>query len=185
MKKWNVSNMFYVPLIAPVRRRLNDAGFVNSFMFNDEDLVEYEDVVHILFQPTNIRLFNSFVKDEKVRTVVLAERDYDYGYVMLTYELPARFKSDYAKIWNGEYSTLSDAFKVSIPATVNNTDESGRIMSRTSVQHMIMNKDPKLKANWEKTLNVKLDDDMELWRKPSIESETFKLSNYEPTTINA
>lgn len=177
--RWSVSNLFLVPLLNVGRNRLDRHGFINSYMFNQEEALEYESALHLLFMPPDMVDFNDFLEEERERrAVILDEHDYPGGYILLSYELPKRFKRDYQLIMEGRFSETSAAYKNAIPAVVK-AKENNIIKSQTSLQHMVFNKDVELRHSWEKMLDVTLHEDQELWSKPVIDKETFKISIYD------
>lgn len=183
---WTVSNLFLVPLLNIGRSKLNKLGFVNSYLYNGEEDVLYEDAIHLLFKPDDLNHINQFILVENRRHyLIIDEHDYPGGLVLLTYKLPERYREDYKKIWEGKYSEVSSDFKNSIPSMVKYINSKGVSVTNMTVQHMIIERYQPLKKYWEDKFSVVMDDDQELWTKPTLESETFKLKNHEPITIDA
>lgn len=185
MRQWTVSNMLIVPILGIGRIKLGKYGFINSFLFNEEEEVVYENVIYLLFNPPSIEQFNQFLFEERERGVnIVQEIDYPGNYVMIVYKLPDKFKGDYALIWEGKYSQLSADYKKIIPSTIRYTKANGFTSTDKTIQHMLFDKDPVLRKFWEEELNVIMDNKQELWTLPTKEKETFKLKNYEPITRN-
>lgn len=173
---WNVSNVFVVPLLNIGRDRLLKQGFINSFLLSGQE-EEYDNAIHLLFQPKSMASFNDFVAEERERPVsILDERDYPNDHILLSYGIPEKFLDDMEKIWSGQYSKVSDVFKEAIPYYVEKM--SGQKTSEMTVQHMVFTKSAKLRAHWEKEFNTTMDKYQELWTKPTREKETFKISDY-------
>ena len=174
---WNVRNVYIVPLLNIGRDRLNKQGFVNSYLYSGDEEEDYDHAIHLLFQTKNMESFNDFIAEERERPIsLLDERDYQDGYVLLTYGIPEKFREDMDKFWRGQYSKMSQEFKEAIPYYIEKMN--GQKTNEMTVQHMVFTKSIKLRAHWEKQFNVIMDKDQELWALPTIERETFKLSNY-------
>lgn len=183
--KSTVTTVFIVPVLKIGRKKLNGVGFIDGFLFNGEEQMVYDNCVHLLFRPTSMNKFTDFLLDEKERGAeIVDENDYSSGLVLITYKLPGRFKEDIHKIWLGKYSEVSQAYRDMIPSTVKK-DIDGILVTYASAQHMVFNKDPVLKKKLEEELQVKIDPQQELWTKPNLERETFKIKNYECFTVNA
>lgn len=186
LKEWTVSNLFMVPLLKIGRGKLEKLGFVNSYLYNGEEFEEYpSNSIHLLFQPKSMDRFNNFLLAEREEGKnIVDEKDYSNGYVLVTYELPQAYTKDYALILEGRYSETSDEYQLNIPGIVRYTKDNGKSVTDMTLQHMVFSKYAHLKRHWEEEFNVQMDEDQELWTKPTIESETFKLSNYECITDN-
>lgn len=185
LKDWTVSNLFIVPLLRIGRGRLEGLGFINSYLINGEEPDEvYPDTcIHLLFCPKYIEKFNDFILAQKEsENQIIQERDYPGGFILITYKLPSKFDRDYQFIWEGKYSKVSEEFQRMVPSVVRYTREDGVTTSDMTLQHMVFKKYAPLRRNWEAEFNVQMDDEQELWTKPTIESETFKLVNHECVT---
>lgn len=183
--KRTVSNMFMVPLLKIGRPILEEHGLINSFLLNAEEDVVYENALHLLFSPPNIDRFNLFVALQKTKnTAFINELDYPGNLVVLVYQLPSKFKADYEKIWQGKFSEVSEEYKASIPSIIQ-LKEGNRTTNNLTIQHMVFGKLEVLRTHWEIRFNVTMENDQELWTKPTIETETFKLADYESLTRNA
>lgn len=182
IRNWTVSNLFLVPILKIGRGKLQNLGFINSYLFNDEDPDEIypDNSIHLLFCPKSTEKFNDFMLAERdSENDVIEERDYPGGFILVTYRLPKRFEKDYALIWDGKYSKTSEEYQSCIPAMVKYTKKNGVSVTDMTLQHMVFKKYEPLRRNWEQEFNVQMDDEQELWTKPTIESETFKLLNHE------
>lgn len=180
-----VTTVFVLPILKIGRKKLDSVGFIEAFLFNGEEQMVYDNCVHLLFRPSNMSKFNIFIEDEKEGGAeIVDENDYSDKLVLLTYKLPARFKEDIHKIWLGKYSTVSKEYRSAIPSTVK-TEIDGILVTHPSAQHMVFDKHPALRRQLENELQVQLPLDSEVWTKPNIDKETFKIKNYESLTINA
>jgi hypothetical protein len=185
LRSWSVSNLFLVPLLNIGRPRLDKLGFINSYLYNSEEEDYPKNSIHLLFQPKSIEAFNDFILDERqAGNSIIDEKDYPGNLVMVTYSLPKRFEKDYKLIWEGRYSETSSAYQKSIPEVVKFVKKTGVSATDMTIQHMIFKKYEPLKRFWEEELDVVIGDDQELWTKPTIKTETFKLSDYECVTDN-
>jgi hypothetical protein len=185
LKEWTVSNIFLVPILKIGRNRLATVGFINSFLYNDEEDILYDNAIHLLFLPQSLDLFNMFIDEERERnSTIVDEHDYPGGYIIVTYILPSKFEKDYAKLWEGDYSGLSNEFKNAIPKEIKYTKANGITAVDMSVQHMVFTKHEPLRKFWEKEFNVIMDNSYELWAKPTRKLETFKLENYDRVATN-
>lgn len=184
-KKNTVTTVFILPVLKIGRKKLDNVGFLDAFMFNGEEQMVYDNCIHLLFCPVSMDKFTDFLQDERDRGAsIVDENDYAGGLVLLTYKIPARFETDIQKIWLGKYSEVSQEYRNMIPSTAKK-EVDGVIVTFTSAQHMVFNKDPSLRKKLEQELAVEIDPKQEIWTKPSIERETFKLKNYEHTAIDA
>jgi hypothetical protein len=178
MRTMTVSNLFLLPLLKIGRDRLMKYQLINTYLFNAENDTEYVNPIYLLFQPESMEAFNDFLDDQREKGYpILNEEDYPEGLVVVTYQLPAEFEEDYKKIWKGKYSSTSEKYKTLVPSLVQ-WRENGVPKKQMSIQHMIMNKYAPLKEFWEDEFGTVLDDDQELWAKPTREKETFKLSEH-------
>lgn len=119
-----------------------------------------------------------FVDTEKNRTEFLID-DYDYpeGLVVLVYKLDPIFKKDYDLVKLGKYSKTSTTFKKLFPETVSvNTDKNVKTMM--SLQTRVFNKSKELVIYWEKKLNLKLEENSELWSSQDIADEELNLEKF-------
>lgn len=162
LRKWKISNIFLVPLLKISRKVLRSNGFIDSYLYNKASEVEYPNVLHMLYKPTDMVSFNEFVEDN--RDKIVDEMDYE-DHVLITYSLPDKLENDYALIKNGSYSKVSEEFRSQIST------------SRRTLQSLIFNKDPSLKKWWEEELDEKFDDEQEVWSVLNEEDETFKIEN--------
>ena len=181
---WTASNLFMVPLLSIPRYKLNIHGLINSFLINGESEEQIENVLYLLFTPPNIDKFNDFIEQEKeeVGLIIVSEQDFPPNFVLLGCKLPEEFKDDYKLFWEGKFSQMSKDFKNRIPDKVRMSSGNGKTIAKTSIQHMIFEKNPELRLHWENRLDVIFTDDLELWSIPDTEKETFKLFKHEKST---
>lgn len=185
-KKSNVSCVFILPVLKIGKRKLESLGLVDTYLLNGEESMVYENCIHLLFKPSSISRFNDFLMEEKQkRASIVDENDYPGGLVLITYQLPSRFKEDYDLIWQGKYSETSKEYQEMFPKTVKVTTSAGHLVTEMSGQHMVFSRYQPMRRKLEEELGAELSEDQELWTIPDIERETFKLKNHEPIAINA
>lgn len=181
---WTASNLFMVPLLSIARYKLNIHGLINSFLINGESEEQLENILYLLFTPPNTDKFNDFIEQEKEESglVVVSEQDFPPNFVLIGCKLPEEFKEDYKLFWEGKFSKMSKDYKDRIPDKVRMSGGNGKTIAKTSIQHMIFEKNAELRIHWENRLDVVFSDDLELWSIPDPEKETFKLFKHEKST---
>lgn len=185
LKQWTVSNLFLIPMFNIGRPKLEKHGFVNSYLFNGEEENQPENTLNLLFCPPDIEKFNDFIFQEKQKGApIIDEKDYLGNNIVVVYKLPEKYAKDYALLWEGKYSKMSEDFKKTIPSTVKYLDSKGYSVTNMTIQHMIFERYQPLKKYWEDVFKVEMIEDQELWTKPTKESETFKLITYEQLATN-
>jgi hypothetical protein len=159
-----ITSIFFVPTLSIDRTKLKDNGFVNAYIKDGRNDVQYENSVYLLFHPKNIDRFKVFLDDEYERTKSIVD-DYDYGegFVVIVYKLDERFKSDFGLVKLGKYSKTSPQFQSLFPKIIkimkNNLHK-----DEISLQYRIFNKTNDLKQFWEEKLGVEFTEDMEVWQ---------------------
>ena len=164
-----------VPTLKIHRDVLADNGFINGYCSDATGDVQYENVVYLLFKPTNLDKFRKFVDDERDRTSSLID-DYDYEgkYVVLVYQLDTKYNQDFNLIKQGRYSKTSSEFQSLFPKTVK-VFKNGVYKDEISLQYRIFNKTDDLKNYWEDRLGVDFDESMELWNGWNEETESLDI----------
>lgn len=173
--KRTITSIFFIPTLKIPKDSLLDNGFINGFVKDIHRDEQYENVVYILFQPTNLYKFREFLDGEYTRTKAIID-DYDYqdGYVVLVYQLDPLFKIDFDLIKAGKYSRTSHKFQELFPETV--TIVLGGIpREELSLQYRIFNRTTDLVQFWEEQFGVPFSKDMELWNSFDIDNETLNL----------
>jgi len=179
LKKMTISNLLIVPILGIPRKILDQHGLINSYLYNKEEEQQMDYVIHLLFFPSNMEEFNDFLEKQRMDgREIIQEKDFNNGLILITFPLTKDFDDDYKKIWKGEYSKISYKYRLKVPAVIDSYDVFGRKSSTMSLQHRIFNKEQELKKEWEDEFNMALDSTQELWRKPSVENETFDINNH-------
>jgi hypothetical protein len=156
-----------VPTLNFPKDILKQNGFINGYIKDDRNEVQYEDSVYILFKPTDIDKFRKFLDDEYERTKNIIE-DYDYedGYVVVVYQLNEKYKKDYNLVKEGKYSKTSVDFQKLFPKSVTIVKE-GIKKEEMSLQTRVFKKTEDLVEFWEEKLGVNLKEmfgeDYEVW----------------------
>lgn len=177
------TTMFLVPGLGfNVERIRFTHGFINGYL-RDAEREPYENSVYLLFKPKNLVEFESFVRNEYLRTKDLVE-DYDYkgGYVVMVYGFPAEFLFEYKLFLKGKYSKFREKYIVKLPAVDSKIDHNGDPFTEHSLQFMICYKAKALRDYWEKKLGMDFDEEQEFWSKPVLRRETLyidKITDYD------
>lgn len=165
-----------VPTLKLGRMNLLQNGFINGYIDDANKVLHYEDSIFLLFKPSNLDVFKIFLDDEYENTKkILDDYDYEDGYVVVVYKLPEEFKKDYELIKQGKYSKTSKKFQDQFPEKVEFLKT-----SETSLQHLIFNKDEKLRAYWEDKIGPSIfeNEDMEVWTGFDLDNETLNINEF-------
>ncbi len=173
--KKTITTIFMVPTLKINRDHLYDNGFINGYVKDVRKDVQYENCIYLLFKPEDIDKFKDFLDGEYERTKsIIDDYDYENGYVVVVYELDNRYKRDFEYVKNGKYSKTSKEFQSLFPKIVK-IKTNGRYKDEISLQYRIFNHTEDLVQFWENKLDVKFDDDQELWHAFIEENETLNL----------
>lgn len=170
-----ITTIFIVPTLSIGREKLDDNGFINGYVKDNQREVQYDNCIYLVFKPENLDKFKSFLDDEYERTKsILDDYDYPNGIVVVVYKLNARLDDDIALIKQGKYSQTSKRFQEIFPKVVK-VKKNGLMKDEISLQYRIFNKTEDLLEFWENKLDVKLDEDAEVWSTFIEENESFTL----------
>lgn len=173
--KKTITTIFMVPTLKIDRDVLKNNGFINGYIKDVRKDVQYENCIYLLFKPEDLDKFKDFLDSEYERTKsIIDDYDYEDGYVVLVYELNNKFERDFQYVKNGKYSMTSKEFQKLFPKTVN-VNVGGRMKEEISLQYRVFNHTEDLVQFWENKLDVKMDDDQELWHAFIEENETLNL----------
>lgn len=171
LKKANISALFLKPILNIPPHLCFQNKYENTYFFNAEEEVVYNYSIQLLFKPTNLAWFNTFIASEEERgAIIVDEFDYPSGEILLVYRLPEYLNKDFDLILEGKYSKVSENYRKLFPKTI---QVKGKEVS--SLQAMVINKDKYLKTFWEEEFNTTLLHENEYWGLYDIEKETFKL----------
>lgn len=177
--KLTVTSIFMVPTLKIDSNSLADHNFINAYIgdINRED--DEDNMVYLLFKPSDLAFFKVFVDSEYDRTPYLIEDyDYDGGYVVLVYVLDPRFEADFNLIKQGKYSKTSPEFQELFPK-VKKIKKNGLHRDEMSLQHKIFRKSNDLREYWEQKTNTSFTEDMELWSKFEEEKEILDITKFQ------
>jgi len=173
--KKTITTIFMVPTLKINRDVLRDNGFINGYVKDARKDVQYENCIYLLFKPEDLDRFKDFLDGEYERTKsVIDDYDYEDGYVVIVYQLDDRFKRDFEYVKNGKYSKTSKEFQSVFPKVVK-VNVGGRMKEEISLQYRVFNHTEDLVQFWENKLDVKMDDDQELWHAFIEENEILNL----------
>jgi len=172
--KKTITSIFMVPTLKIPKEELANNGFLNAYIKDATADVEYDNAVYLLFKPTSLDKFRLFLENEHERTKSLID-DYDYKkYVVLVYQLDAKFKDDFDLIRRGKYSKTSSKFQALFPKVVKIMKE-GLHRDEISLQYRIFNKTQDLIDFWENKFGVTFGEDQEVWNGFFEEEEILNL----------
>jgi hypothetical protein len=174
--KKTITTIFMVPTLKINREHLYKNGFINAYVKDCVKDVQYENCVYLLFKPEDVDMFKDFLETEYERTKsVIDDYDYEDGYVVVVYELDKKYKKDFDLVKTGKYSKTSKEFQSLFPKLVK-INYNGRSKDEISLQYRVFNHTEDLVQFWENKLDVKFDEDQELWHAFIEEDETLNLS---------
>ena len=152
-----------VPTLKINRETLYDNGFINGYVKDAMRDVQYENCIYLLFKPEDLDKFREFLDSEYERTKsVIDDYDYEDGYVVVVYELDQEHKRDFELVKKGKYSKTSPEFQKLFPKIVK-IKTNGYYKDEISLQYRVFNHTQDLVQFWENKLDVKFDDDQEVW----------------------
>ena len=173
--KNTITSIFIVPTLGINKDGLESNGFLNGYIKDGRKDVQYENAAYLLFKPTNLDKFKDFLDFEYERTQqIIDDYDYEGGFIIVVYKLNPIFKKDFELVKRGQYSRTSQRFQELFPK-VKMVLEGKKYVEKTSLQHLIFNKDEALIEHWEEKLGVNFNNSMEVWRGWDEEKETLHL----------
>lgn len=171
--KKTITSIFMVPTLKINREELKDNGFINAYIKDGSKEVQYEGCIYLVFSPKSLDKFRGFLDSEYERTKsIIDDYDYDGGFVVVVYQLDAKFKKDFDLVMKGAYSKTSKKFQEIFPKVVK-IRKNGLHKDEISLQYRVFNKTEDLVKYWEEKLGVEFDEDMEVWQGWVEENETL------------
>lgn len=179
-KEKTLTTLFLLPLVNLPKELRDKYHFVNSYLMDTSNSSEFSEMftanpkikIYSLFKPDSIKDFTSELDKENIEY-------YDVGYnlIMIISYLPDVFRSDYEHFINGYYSKFSEKAKKMFPDIKDAYRDGVKVGKEYTIHYHIFNRTDWMKELWMKRLNVvELDDDLEYWSRPIIESETFDIN---------
>lgn len=164
IRKISATNLFIVPILGIGREKLLGVGFVEAFIKDELRELEYENAVYLLFRPERWEDFNEFVEEQREKKMPLVdEYVYSDGWAVLVYQYPKKFKRDVDIIMTGKFSQVGKEFKKAIPMYTKHTNAKGLVVSDMTNQHLIFEKDQKVKDYWKKELGLDFQKEDQVW----------------------
>jgi hypothetical protein len=181
-RKMTISSIFLVPLLGIDRTKLNANGYVNSYLFCNIIPIDFDNYcLYLLFKisenNSEFEEFLIFLK-QNIKGEIIYEYETVDSFFILVYKLEDEINEDIEKILNGDYSKISDKLLNKIPKFININTRFGKT-KEYSFAYMIYKKNKILREMWEKILDIKLDEESEVWDKKSIEDETLTFKKIE------
>ena len=179
--KWSNTSIFMIPTLGIKKEFLEENNCINAFCSDSKRDIQYEDAVYLLFKPTDLDKFKSFLDSERERTKALID-DYDYegGYIVLVYQLDKKWKNDFQLIKEGKYSKTSNDFQQIFPK-VRKMVIDGKQADQISLQWRIFKKTEDMREFWENDekwgSGVRFTEDMEVWPIWKEEREILNIDN--------
>jgi len=164
-----------VPTLKIPKDSLRENGFINGYVKDGSREVQYDNCIYLLFQPKDLDKFREFLDSEYERTKDLID-DYDYeeGYVVVVYQLDAKFSKDFDLVRRGKYSKTSPAFQALFPKVIK-IKKNGLHRDEISLQYRVFNRTEDLIKFWEEKLGVEFSDDQEVWHGFEEENEILNI----------
>jgi hypothetical protein len=170
------TTIFLLPVLGISRDKLEDNNFMDSFLDDVTKDAHYKECIYILFKPTDMAAFQDFLDTEKERYPEIID-DYDYagGYVVVVYRFPEELVADMQLVLQGKYSETSMDFKKKFLQVRQIVTESGLRRDIPSLQWMVFKKAAVVREQWEKALDIVLDEDGEVWGVPDMKREVLDI----------
>lgn len=172
----SITTLFMVRPLGLSIENVERHGFINAFIGDVNHDCQYTNCVYLLFKPSDMDTFNSFLDLEKMRTTIEDDYDYEGGYVVVVYKSDVRYKADYDLIKQGLYSKTSKEFQNLFPKVVK-LMKNGLHRDEISLQYRIFNRTQDLINFWEDKLGVGFSADQEVWQGFHTEREMLNIEN--------
>jgi hypothetical protein len=178
-----ITSIFMVPTLKVPKNELLDNKFINGYIKDVDNEIEYKNSIYLLFQPDDISKFREFLENEYERTKEIIE-DYDYtgGFVVVVYQLNKKYANDYSLIKLGKYSKTSSSFQALFPKVIK-IKKNGLHRDELSLQYRIFNKTRDLIEYWEKKIGISWDDNFELWEGWDEDKEILNINDVKQKII--
>ena len=176
---FTTTTLLLLPAIGTRRQILVKYGFVNGYLDDRCHEIHYENAVYLLFKPDSFDRFEFHLQRERESQNLLAEYDYDGGYIVLVYQILERFADQYLLFLEGKYSKFSAEYQEAFPKFIRTMDKkTGAMEDQLSLQYQIFNKSEALQNMWSRILQVKFSElgpEMEVWGLPDMEKESLDI----------
>lgn len=181
--KRTITSIFIVPTLGIDRNSLKENSFLNGYVEDASKDVQYSKCVYLLFRPTDLDKFRTFLDGEHERTKsIIDDYDHEGGFVILVYKLDDKFKTDYGLVKLGRYSKTSKEFQALFPKVVKvHTGKTHK--EEISLQYRIFNKTEDLRNYWSDLLDIEFTDDMEVWQGWIEEKEILNINQLKESYV--
>lgn len=188
----NKTTLFMLPSIGfkeektPLRL-LKYYGFINCYLSHTQSLVEYEDCLTLIFNPSNEALakFKDFYKIYRTYPNFVIDYTIDYRLIALVFRVPPKWSATLKAFKDSQYSKMSKDYS----ELFKNIDMStGKVLA--GPEYFIMRRDPDYRKHLEDSLSnrvgheppslVKIAEDAELMSPLDSKKEHL---NYEFTKV--
>lgn len=172
--KRTITTIFMVPTLKIPRVELEDNRFINGFVKDGMNDLEYNNCIFLLFKPRQLDRFREFLDKEYERTAQIID-DYDYpnGFVVVVYKLDDDYMEDFKLIRQGKYSKTSPNFQEMFPKVVKIVNSRGLHRDEISLQYRVFNRTDDLIRFWEDKFNLVFESSQELWHGFEEDRETL------------
>jgi hypothetical protein len=177
----NCTTIFLLPGIGHTRPMLLKYGFLAAYLDDINHSVHYENAVYVLFKPEKPVEFQKFLENEHAKNkLVLEDYDYEGGFTVIVYLFEEKFLPEYNLFLQGKYSEFRPEYTRLFPKSVKIRDKELKIdMMKSSLQHLIFTRSKLIKTYWEKKIDQKMPDDMELWSSPDMSKEVLDITLFQ------
>lgn len=172
----SITTLFLVRPLGLSIDQVEKHGFINAFINDIHQDYQYKNCVYLLFKPSDMDTFASFLELEKDRANIVDDYDYEGGYVVVVYEIDPKHIPDANLVKQGLYSKTSKEFQNIFPKVVK-IIKNGRHRDEISLQYRIFNRTQDLINFWEEKLNVTFENGQEVWEGFHLERETLNIEN--------
>jgi len=168
MKKFTLTSVFLLPILPIALYELEQFGFQNAYLGDDKYVEEtglsLENCVCLLFNVQLNNLYQNF--EEKLKNLPLYEFSYDpeVGQTVYVFRLPEDSLPELEKFKQGRFSEISDEFI-------------SKYYKESYDAYKICKKDNYFREFWEQKLDAKIDEDLEVWHKPTRANEVYRASS--------
>jgi hypothetical protein len=161
--KTTITTLFMVFPLRISKNKLLENGFINAYIKDEMNDIQYEDCIFLLFRPEFPSRFRKFLNLEYERTkAIINDYDYPNGFVVVVYKLDSRFALDYELVKQSKYSKTSKDFQNQFPKNVEIVKD-GKSIEEKTLQYRIFNRTPDLVEFWRKRNLFPMKEVQELW----------------------
>lgn len=170
------TTIFLMPVLGIDREKLDAHNFIDGFLDDVGRMVHHLNCIYILFRPDDVEKFEDFLEQEKERYPDIID-DYDYSgkYIVVVYKFPKNLLPDMNLILEGKYSETSLEFKKRFSQVKKIINDAGLRRDIPSLQWMVFKKSAAIREEWEKELDIVLNENDEVWGKPDMSKQILDI----------